>query len=70
MNGKRTFTKEATPETKYITIPVEEYAYLQKLDALLDILLGEGDYSTFRNVAAVRQNIREMKQQGKVAGVE
>lgn len=67
---KKSHRNEATPETKYITIPVEEYAYLQKLGALLDILLGEGDYSTFRNVAAVRQNIREMKQQRKVAGEE
>lgn len=56
--------------TKYITIPLEEYAYLQKLDALMDILLGDGDYATFRNVAAVRQSIREMKQSRKVAGEE
>lgn len=56
--------------TEYITIPLEEYAYLQKLDALMDILLGDGDYATFRNVAAVRQSIREMKQSGKGAGEE
>lgn len=56
------------PTTEHITITLEEYAYLQKLDVLLDILLGDGDYSTFRNVAAVRQSIREMKQSGKVAG--
>ncbi|MBR5889120.1 MAG: hypothetical protein IKY92_03670 [Akkermansia sp.] len=53
-----------------MTIPVDEYAYLQKLEVLLDILLGDGDYSTFRNVAAVRQNIREMKHARKVAGEE
>lgn len=53
--------------TETVTIPLEEYAYLQKLDVLLDILLGDGDYSTFRNVAAVRQSIREMKRTGKVA---
>ena len=56
--------------TQYVTIPVEEYAYLQKLEVLLDILLGDGDYSTFRNVAAVRQSIREMKQARKVAAEE
>ena len=56
--------------TQFVTIPVEEYAYLQKLDVLLDILLGDGDYSTFRNVAAVRQSIREMKKAGKVAAEE
>ena len=60
---------ENTP-TNYITIPLEEYAHLKKLEVLLDILLGDGDYSTFRNVAAVRQSIREMKQHGKVAGEE
>ena len=56
--------------TQFVTIPVEEYAYLQKLEVLLDILLGDGDYSTFRNVAAVRQSIREMKQARKVAAEE
>ena len=67
---RRQPANHATPATEYITIPLEEYAYLQKLDALMDILLGDGDYSTFRNVAAVRQSIREMKQGGKVAGEE
>lgn len=55
---------------QYITIPVEEYIYLQKLDALMDVLLGDGDYSTFRALAAVRQSIREMKQHRKVGGQE
>jgi hypothetical protein len=55
---------------QYITIPVAEYIYLQKLDALMDVLLGDGDYSTFRTLAAVRQSIREMKEHGKVAGLE
>ena len=60
----------ATPATEYITITLAEYAYLQKMDALMDILLGDGDYNTYRNVAAVRQSIREMKQGGKVAAEE
>lgn len=53
--------------TENVTIPLEEYAYLKNLEVLLDVLLGDGDYSTFRNVAAVRQSIREMKRTGKVA---
>lgn len=67
---KKSHRNEETPETKYITIPVEEYAYLQKMDMLLDILLEPGDYSTFRNLCAVRQNIQEMKYRRKVAGEE
>lgn len=55
--------------TQYVTIPVEEYAYLQKMDALMDMLLGDGDYATFRNVAAVREQIRAIKGR-KVAGEE
>lgn len=70
MEQGRTPVNTTTPTTEHITITLEEYAYLQKLDVLLDILLGDGDYSTFRNVAAVRQSIREMKQHGKVAGEE
>lgn len=49
--------------TDSITMPLVEYAYLQSLDMLLDILLGAGDYSTFRNVFALRDIIREMKQE-------
>jgi hypothetical protein len=59
-----------TAPTEHITITVDEYAYLQKLEVLLDILLGDGDYSTFRNVAAVRQSIREMKQRRQAGGEE
>lgn len=70
MSKTRQPINHAKPTTEYITIPLEEYAYLQKLDVLLDILLGDGDYSTFRNVAAVRQSIREMKQARKVAAEE
>lgn len=55
---------------QYITVPVEEYIYLRNMDVLMDVLLGDGDYSTFRTLAAVRQSIREMKQHGKVAGQE
>lgn len=58
---------EPTKATEYITLPLEEYAYLRNLDVLMDILLGDGDYSTFRNVVAVRQSIRDMKEKRKVA---
>lgn len=61
-------SNQPTEKTEYVTIPLEEYAYLRNLDVLMDILLGDGDYSTFRNVVAVRQSIRELKQ-GKVAGL-
>lgn len=60
-------SNQPTEKTEYVTIPLEEYAYLKNLDVLMDILLGGGDYSAFRNVAAVRDSIREMKQR-KVAG--
>lgn len=70
MSKTRPTIKQVPSTTKYVTIPLEEYAYLKNLDVLLDILLGDGDYSTFRNVAAVRQNIREMKNRGKVAGAD
>jgi hypothetical protein len=70
MDKTRQPINHTTKTTEYITIPLEEYAYLRNLDVLMDILLGEGDYSTFRNVAAVRQSIREMKQRGKVAAEE
>lgn len=69
MSEVRQPINHATPATEYITITLEEYAYLRNLDVLMDILLGAGDYSAFRNVAAVRQNILEMKQR-KVAGEE
>lgn len=70
-NGKNPGEKqEPTKATEYISISLEEYAYLRNLDVLMDILLGDGDYSTFRNVVAVRQSIREMKQSRKVAAQE
>lgn len=62
--------QEPTKATEYISISLEEYAYLRNLDVLMDILLGDGDYSTFRNVVAVRQSIRDMKQSRKVAAQE
>lgn len=62
--------QEPIKATEYISISLEEYAYLRNLDVLMDILLGDGDYSTFRNVVAVRQSIRDMKQSRKVAAQE
>lgn len=61
-------SNQPNPKTEYVTISLEEYAYLRNLDVLMDILLGDGDYSTFRNVVAVRQAIRDLKQ-GKVAAL-
>lgn len=62
--------QEPTKATEYISVSLEEYAYLRNLDVLMDILLGDGDYSTFCNVVAVRQSIRDMKQSRKVAAQE
>lgn len=59
--------QEPTKTTEYISIKLEEYAYLRNLDVLMDILLGDGDYNTFRNVVAVRQSIREIKESRRVA---
>lgn len=64
-------TAQLEPErtTRYISIALEEYTYLRSLDVLLDILLGDGTYSTFQNVLAVRKEIRATKER-KVAGQE
>lgn len=70
-NGKNPGEKqEPAKATEYISISLQEYAYLRNLDVLMDILLGDGDYSTFRNVVAVRQSIRELKESRKVAAQE
>lgn len=70
-NGKNPGeTQEPTKSTEYISIRLEEYAYLRNLDVLMDILLGDGDYSTFRNVVAVRQSIREINESRRVAAQE
>lgn len=70
-NGKNPGEKqEPTKATEYISISLQEYAYLRNLDVLMDILLGDGDYSTFRNVVAVRQSIRDLKERRKVAAQE
>lgn len=67
-NGKNPGeTQEPTKATEYISVRLEEYAYLRNLDVLMDILLGDGDYNTFRNVVAVRKSIRELKESRKVA---
>lgn len=70
-NGKNPGEKqEPTKATEYISIRLEEYAYLRNLDVLMDILLGDGDYNTFRNVVAVRKSIRELKESRRVAAQE
>lgn len=70
-NGKIPGEKqEPTKTTEYISIKLEEYAYLRNLGVLMDILLGDGDYNTFRNVVAVRQSIRELKESRRVAAQE
>lgn len=70
-NGKNPGEKKAPSKaTEYISVRLEEYTYLRNLDVLMDILLGDGDYSTFRNVVAVRQSIRELKESRRVAAQE
>ncbi len=55
---------------QYITITVEEYAYLQRLDALMDVLLLDVAYSSAHTIQAVKDAVLAMRVDGKAAGAE
>ena len=54
---------------EHITIPVAEYMYLQRVDALMDVLLHTDDYSPSSNMAyvvgCIKETVNEMRNPGK-----
>lgn len=54
------------PETACIivSIPVAEYVYLQRVDALMDALLQADSYNNTQVVAAIRQTVNAMRNPG------
>lgn len=55
--------------SSHITIPVAEYIYLQRVDALMDALLNADNYNNAQVVASVRNTIKAMRCAGE-AGAE
>lgn len=49
-----------------ITIPVAEYIYLQRIDALMDTLLQADNYNNTQVVAAIRETVKSMRSPGGV----
>lgn len=49
-----------------ITIPVAEYIYLQRIDALMDTLLQADNYNNTQVVAAIRETVKGMRNPGGV----
>lgn len=66
-------TPETAPSfpTKCITIPVAEYMYLHRLDALMDVLLLDETYCSSKAVQAVKDTVLSMRMANKAeAGAE
>ena len=59
MEERRIPTQKPVSET--VTIPLAEYAYLHRLDALMDVLLMDGTYSSSTAVNAVKDTVRSMR---------
>lgn len=57
--------------TEFITIPVAEYMYLHRLDALMDVLLLDDAYASSHTIQAVKDTVLSMRMAGKQeAGAE
>ncbi len=56
--------------SEYITIPVAEYMYLQRLDALMDVLLLDAAYSSAHTIQAVKDAVLAMRMAGKEGAEE
>lgn len=65
MRGEREIicSQEAAAD-QLITIPVAEYVYLQRVDALMDALLQADSYNNTQVVAAIRQTVNAMRNPG------
>lgn len=57
--------KPAEAATEFITIPVAEYMYLQRLDALMDVLLMDVAYASTNTIQAVKDSVLAMRMAGK-----
>lgn len=64
MRGEREIicSQEAAAD-QLITIPVAEYVYLQRVDALVDILLDD-TYTTSMVLAAIQAAVKKMRNPG------
>ncbi len=62
--------KPAHGASEYITIPVAEYMYLQRLDALMDVLLLDAAYSSAHTIQAVKDAVLAMRMAGKEGAEE
>lgn len=51
--------------TELITIPVSEYMYLQRVDALMDVLLLDSAYSSAHTIQAVKDAVLAMRMAAK-----
>lgn len=57
--------KPAPAASEFITIPVAEYIYLQRLDALMDVLLMDAAYASTNTIQAVKDSVLAMRMAGK-----
>lgn len=63
--------KPARSATEFITIPVAEYMYLHRLDAVVDVLLLDSAYCSSNTIQAVKDTILSMRMASKAeAGAE
>lgn len=56
--------KKTEAASQFITIPVAEYVYLQRLDALMDVLLLDEAYASSHTIQAVKDTLLSMRMQG------
>lgn len=68
--SKKKRIQPAQRASQYITIPVAEYMYMQRLDALMDVLLLDAAYSSAHTIQAVKDAVLAMRMQGKEGGEE
>lgn len=46
---------------RLITIPVSEYLYLNRIDAMMDVLLNDDEYSNRAAIDAVKAAVKELR---------
>lgn len=46
---------------RYITIPLAEYIYLNRIDSMVDVLLADDSYNSCDAVGAVKAAIQELR---------
>ena len=63
-------TKQELAPTEYITVPVAEFLYLQRLDTLMDVLLLDSTYSSAATVQAVKDTVLALRMARKGDGEE